>query len=41
MAVTVEKINTYYQMTSKKLTGYAGGQDNGETEEDIEQGEVD
>lgn len=36
MAVEVENIQEYYDMTEHKLADYAGGKDNGESEEDID-----
>lgn len=41
MAVTVEDINDYYAMTEQKLQEYAGGNGNGEPEEDSDQSAVD
>lgn len=41
MAVSVEDINTYYEMTERKLKDYAGGTENGESEEDFDQSPVD
>lgn len=41
MAVTVEDINAYYAMTEQKLREYAGGNADGESEEDNDQGAVD
>lgn len=41
MAVTVEDINDYYAMTEQKLQEYAGGNGNGEPEEDSDQSTVD
>lgn len=41
MAVSVEDINTYYEMTERKRKDYAGGTENGESEEDIDQSPVD
>ena len=36
MAVEVEHVQEYYDMTEHKLAEYAGGKDNGESEEDID-----
>lgn len=36
MAVEVENVQEYYDMTEHKLAEYAGGKDNGESEEDID-----
>ena len=41
MAVAVEDINDYYAMTEQKLQEYAGGNGNGEPEEDSDQSTVD
>ncbi len=41
MAVAVEDINDYYAMTEQKLQEYAGGNGNGEPEEDSDQSAVD
>lgn len=41
MAVAVEDINEYYAMTEQKLQEYAGGNGNGEPEEDSDQSTVD
>lgn len=41
MAVPVEDINSYYAMTEQKLAEYAGGNENGESEEDIDTDTVD
>lgn len=41
MAVTVEDINQYYEQAEQKLAEYAGGGDNGESEEDFNQGTAD
>lgn len=41
MAVTVEDINQYYEQAEQKLAEYAGGGDNGESEEDLNQGAAD
>lgn len=41
MAVSVEDINQYYEQAEQKLTEYAGGGDNGESEEDFNQGAAD
>ena len=41
MAVEVENVQEYYDMTEHKLTEYAGGKDNGESEEDIDQDTAD
>lgn len=41
MAVTVEDINEYYAMTEQKLKEYAGGNTDGESEEDLDPGAVD
>lgn len=40
MAVEVENVQEYYDMTEHKLADYAGGKDNGESEEDIDQDTV-
>ena len=41
MAVAVEDINDYYAMTEQKLQEYAGGNGNGEPEEDSDHSRVD
>lgn len=41
MAIPVEEVNAYYEMTSDKLEEYAKGVKNGETEEDIDQSTAD
>lgn len=41
MAVEVEKINDYYEMTEQKLREYAGGNIDGESEEDNDEGAAD
>lgn len=41
MAVPVENINEYYEMTEHKLAEYAGGKEDGKSEEDIDQSTVD
>lgn len=41
MAVAVEDINEYYTMTEQKLKEYAGGNGNGEPEEDFDQSTAD
>ncbi|NBH83235.1 DUF4194 domain-containing protein [bacterium C-53] len=41
MAVTVEDINEYYAMTEQKLKEYAGGNMDGESEEDFDPGTAD
>lgn len=41
MAVEVENINDYYAMTEQKLREYAGGNIDGESEEDIDEGAAD
>lgn len=41
MAVPVEDINLYYEMTERKLKEYSGGEDSGESEEDIDESAVD
>ena len=41
MAVPVEDINAYYEMTERKLADYAKGRGNGESEEDTDQSAVD
>ena len=41
MAVAVEDINDYYAMTEQKLQEYAGGNGNGEPEEDFNQSTAD
>lgn len=41
MAVDVEDINAYYAMTEQKLREYAGGNTDGEPEEDFDAGAVD
>lgn len=41
MAVDVEDINAYYDMTEQKLREYAGGNTDGESEEDFDAGAVD
>lgn len=41
MAVSVEDINEYYAMTEQKLKEYAGGNGNGEPEEDFDQSTAD
>lgn len=41
MAVDVEDVNAYYDMTEQKLREYAGGSTDGESEEDFDAGAVD
>lgn len=41
MAVDVEDVNAYYDMTEQKLREYAGGSTDGESEEDFDAGTVD
>ncbi|MCM1119656.1 MAG: DUF4194 domain-containing protein [bacterium] len=41
MAVPVEDVNAYYAMTEQKLREYAGGNENGEPEENFDQSAVD
>lgn len=41
MAVPVENINEYFEMTEQKLRDYAGGKVNGEPEEDFDQSTAD
>lgn len=41
MAVPVEDINAYFNLTERKLIDYAKGRGNGESEEDTDQGSVD
>lgn len=41
MAVPVEDINAYFEMTERKLSDYAKGRGNGESEEDTDQSAVD
>ena len=41
MAVPVEDINAYFEMTEQKLKEYAGGKENGEPEKDFDESAVD
>ena len=41
MAVPVENINEYFEMTEQKLRDYAGGKADGEPEKDFDQGTAD
>lgn len=41
MAVDVEDVNAYYEMTEQKLREYAGGSTDGESEEDFDTGAAD
>lgn len=41
MAVSVENINEYFEMTEQKLRDYAGGKTDGEPEEDFDQSTAD
>ena len=41
MAVPVENINEYFEMTERKLNEYAGGKEDGKSEEDPDQSAVD
>ncbi len=41
MAVPVENINEYFEMTERKLNEYAGGKEDGKSEEDLDQSAVD
>lgn len=41
MAVPVENINEYFEMTERKLNEYAGGKEDGKSEEDLDQSAAD
>lgn len=41
MAVPVENINEYFEMTERKLAEYAGGKDDGKSEENFDESPVD
>lgn len=41
MAVPVENINEYFEMTEHKLNEYAGGKEDGKSEEDLDQSAAD